>query len=552
MKKLLLSFFMCMLAIIGVQAEESVTFDFTTPTSLTPSIDAPAQGNGTNIGTEPFVSGVVSISATDGGTASRIWNSSGEYDLRLYNGATLTIAVQDGYVLKTIVSTGTQLGITIQEPISSITKKITATTKIKTITVTYDVVSETPVVVVPKFAPVATDFVGHIDVELDAEDDIYYSFEEKGEYVLYEKAIPLTKTTTVYAYAQNAENKSDVVSATYTKVAPERPSATPTLSFASTAQRVSQTSEQQVWWNDGITFINNKASSTNNIIDSSDPVRLYKNSQIIVECEQPMTKIEFTCNTNDYATALKNSISESATLSKSVVTVTFAEPTKSYTIASLTSGQVRMNSLTVSCLPTENITYGMYYLSLGESDVEGATWYAAHFVNANNGNDTWVYGRRVEDSGRVGVHFGLKDQENTYTHIAFCAMMCDAPVFNEEKGELDDVGSAEKLMNWEFVYAHTDYVTYVPATTPGCVSVYNYNDKVWEEANPQIATSLDRVEVANGIGYAYGVVSAEGAIEVYNVNGAVVARGNNNVDLRGLGRGVYIIRTGNQVRKVVR
>ena len=210
----------------------------------------------------------------------------------------------------------------------------------------------------------------------------------------------------------------------------------------------------------------------------------------------------------------------------------------------------------IAPLPTgefeANIAYGMYYLSLGESDVEGATWYAAHFVNANNGNGTWVYCRRVEDSGLVGVHFGLKDQNNTYTHIAFCAMMCDAPVFNEEKGELEDVGSAEKLMNWEFVYAHTDYVTYVPATIHGNVSVYNYNDKVWEEVNPDKATALDRVEAANGIGYAYGVVSAEGAIEVYNVNGAVVARGNNNVDLRGLGRGVYIIRTGNQVRKVVR
>ena len=67
-----------------------------------------------------------------------------------------------------------------------------------------------------------------------------------------------------------------------------------------------------------------------------------------------------------------------------------------------------------------------------------------------------------------------------------------------------------------------------------------------------IPSALDRVELANGIGYAYGVVSAEGAIEVYNVNGAVVARGNDTIDLRGLGRGVYIIRNGNQVRKVVR
>ena len=67
-----------------------------------------------------------------------------------------------------------------------------------------------------------------------------------------------------------------------------------------------------------------------------------------------------------------------------------------------------------------------------------------------------------------------------------------------------------------------------------------------------VGTGIDRVETANGITYAYGVVSAEGAIEVYNINGAVVARGNDSIDLRGLNGGVYIVRNGNQVRKVVR
>ena len=61
-----------------------------------------------------------------------------------------------------------------------------------------------------------------------------------------------------------------------------------------------------------------------------------------------MTKIEFTCNTTAYATALKNSISgATVTVNGKVVTVEFTSPQDSFTISSLTGGQVRMDSLTV-------------------------------------------------------------------------------------------------------------------------------------------------------------------------------------------------------------
>ena len=104
----------------------------------------------------------------------------------------------------------------------------------------------------------------------------------------------------------------------------------------------------------------------------------------------------------------------------------------------------------------------------------------------------------------------------------------------------------------EYTVFPKDYVwNSVETHCPGVDNYFQLTD--WNAGEWRaIPSALDRVELAGGIGYAYGVVSAEGAIEVYNVNGAVVARGNDNVDLRGLGRGVYIIRNGNQVRKVVR
>ena len=121
-----------------------------------------------------------------------------------------------------------------------------------------------------------------------------------------------------------------------------------TLSFADKAQRTSYSTSVQVWAQNGITFTNNKASSTSNVADYAKPVRLYASSNVVVDCAN-MTKIVFDCNSSSYATALKNSIGTTATttVSSDKVTVTFAEPCNSFTIAKLTA-QVRLDALTVT------------------------------------------------------------------------------------------------------------------------------------------------------------------------------------------------------------
>ena len=196
-----------------------------------------------------------------------------------------------------------------------------------------------------------------------------------------------------------------------------------------------------------------------------------------------------------------------------------------------------------------NITSNQcYFLKLNNND-----WYAddaqfaAWLSNANTGQGLLIEGFQFEtkegvvventllfylDENHIKDYLGL-DEAINFTHMTFFRLSSDY--------EFDyTVKPTEKVLN-----------TIEESWCPG-VNYHSYDmaEDKWKEDDEQ--TALDRVEVANGIGYAYGVVSAEGAIEVYNVNGAVVARGNNNVDLRGLGRGVYIIRTGNQVRKVVR
>ena len=80
------------------------------------------------------------------------------------------------------------------------------------------------------------------------------------------------------------------------------------ITFNSTAKRTSFSTSAQVWEENDITVTNNKASSTSNVADYSNPARFYKSSQLIVEYVEPMTKIVFDCNSTSYATALQTSI----------------------------------------------------------------------------------------------------------------------------------------------------------------------------------------------------------------------------------------------------
>ena len=133
-----------------------------------------------------------------------------------------------------------------------------------------------------------------------------------------------------------------------------------TLSFADKAQRTSYSTTKQVWVQNGITFTNNKASSTTNVADYAKPVRLYQNSEVIVSCGDlgNITKIVFDCNSSSYATAMKNSIGTTATTSVSSdkVTVTLAGTSNSFTISKLTA-QVRLDAITVTYTAAGATTY---------------------------------------------------------------------------------------------------------------------------------------------------------------------------------------------------
>ena len=127
-----------------------------------------------------------------------------------------------------------------------------------------------------------------------------------------------------------------------------------TISFVDLANRVSAGDSQQVWAQNGITVTNNKGASTSNVNPQYyNPVRFYKNSDVIIEFPQ-MTKIEIDCTGVDSKNknAWVNSCTgATATLSGNIVTITFDTAVDSFKIQ-LTDNQARAKAMTIYAAET--------------------------------------------------------------------------------------------------------------------------------------------------------------------------------------------------------
>ena len=122
-----------------------------------------------------------------------------------------------------------------------------------------------------------------------------------------------------------------------------------TIDFSTTEQRTEYATSAQKWENGGLTFVNNKAASTTNIGDFSNPVRIYKSSEIIISFPEMVTLIIDAPTSKDYAwdTTLTNAGLE-FTVRNGVYTITFAEPVDSITLTA--ANQVRANTITARAL----------------------------------------------------------------------------------------------------------------------------------------------------------------------------------------------------------
>ncbi len=123
-----------------------------------------------------------------------------------------------------------------------------------------------------------------------------------------------------------------------------------TIDFTTTDHRVSQSEQEQVWANDGVTMTNTKASAQSNVADACNPAKFYAHSALKIEAAG-ITKIVFTGDTPSYATPLVNSITSSADIGVvqdgKIVTVTFTNPVDVFEVGDI-SAQVRLDGITVT------------------------------------------------------------------------------------------------------------------------------------------------------------------------------------------------------------
>ena len=122
---------------------------------------------------------------------------------------------------------------------------------------------------------------------------------------------------------------------------------TATISFASTAQRTSYSTSEQIWENEGVVFTNSKGSSTTNVGNYSNPARFYKNSNISVTAPGNITKLEFDCKGigGDYVAPLSSLTGASKT--GDIITISLDGTSSTIEYKGL-SAQARANSLTVT------------------------------------------------------------------------------------------------------------------------------------------------------------------------------------------------------------
>ena len=146
-----------------------------------------------------------------------------------------------------------------------------------------------------------------------------------------------------------------------------------TLSFANSANRTECTAEKQVWSQNGITVINEKTDTSNDVGSYVNPVRFFADSKLTVAYSD-MSKIVFKCYNSTYAkdlcTSLNTQSGINVTQKYAEVTVEFTQPQASFVIEKLEK-QVRVSSITIypykHKIPTNPIALKSMNMQLGSS-----------------------------------------------------------------------------------------------------------------------------------------------------------------------------------------
>lgn len=228
LKSLVMLFALCLISTgaAWAQTEQTVTFD----------IPSYGVSEGTSLADHPLTEAPITVSAGEtSGTPLRFWGSDADAHLRIYSGNQLIIAAEEGLQILEIVfssslstfdvSEGTLSGDTWTGSAQSVTFTKTggSRTDVSSIVVTY--AAPAGFVAPPTFSlePGTYNLGQSHELEINSDEGttVYYALNGAATYTEYTRPIILNQTTTVSAYAQDADgNQSDKVEATYTFEAP--------------------------------------------------------------------------------------------------------------------------------------------------------------------------------------------------------------------------------------------------------------------------------------------------------------------------------------------
>ena len=198
------------------------TFVFNTDNGLNAlGITKPTSGAGTDLdANHDYVIGNVTMNITHGtNNNTRVWNSSGTTDLRVYDGGSLVFSVPTGALITSIEFTGnTTFNNWSDTPAQSVTFSASSTMKINTVAVSYTMSGILP----PSFNPVAGTYNTNQSVQLSCGTvgaDIYYTTDgsaPSGSSTHYTTGtITVDHNMTIKAIAIKDEESSDIAEAAY-------------------------------------------------------------------------------------------------------------------------------------------------------------------------------------------------------------------------------------------------------------------------------------------------------------------------------------------------
>lgn len=117
--------------------------------------------------------------------------------------------------------------------------------------------------------------------------------------------------------------------------------------FNDIANRIEYSTSKQVWSQNGITVTNDKASSTSNVGDFSDPGRFYKSSNLTISYTEAITTIVINTPGGKYCYSATDTIEGATlTLDGNNMIITLDTPATSFTISKLAI-QVRASKISV-------------------------------------------------------------------------------------------------------------------------------------------------------------------------------------------------------------